>query len=126
MPPASRNHRVPTGHDTPTTSDASTVVTPVAIRRQNWRCTTLEGSGRPGERIAGRSARSARHCRRTPSGTSLVFLVQSAVTTPHTSKVEVLRRPVESALHALVGVGNDPGGVVAGVCPGPQAHLEGV
>lgn len=32
------------------------------------------GSGRPGERIAGRSALSARRCRRAPSGTSLVFL----------------------------------------------------
>lgn len=83
MPPAWRNQRVPTGHDTPTANDASTVVTPVAINLQNCRCTAREGSGRPGERIAGRSARSARHCRRAPSGTSLVFLLQSAVATTH-------------------------------------------
>ncbi|MET7782498.1 DUF1275 family protein, partial [Streptomyces sp. NPDC005388] len=36
-------------------------------------------------------------------GTSLVFKLQSAVATPHTSEIRVLRRPVESTLHlALV------------------------
>src|SRR5660398_310498 len=68
MPPAWRNHRDATGHDTPTPLDASTVVTPDAISRQNSRCTAREGSGRPGERIGGRNARSAAHCRRAPSG----------------------------------------------------------
>ena len=48
------------------------------------RCTAREGSGRPGERIGGRNARSARHCRRAPSGTSLVFLIQSALATVET------------------------------------------
>jgi hypothetical protein len=38
-----------------------------SISLQTCRCTTRDGSGRPGERIAGRSARSARHCRRAPS-----------------------------------------------------------
>ena len=81
MPPAWRNQRVPTGTDTPTPTAASAEATPVAINFQNCRCTAREGSGRPGERIAGRSARSARHCRRAPSGISLVFLLQSAVAT---------------------------------------------
>ena len=81
MPPAWRNQRVPTGTDTPTSSAASAEVIPVAIRRQNCRCTAREGSGRPGDRIGGRNARSARHCRRAPSGTSLVFAAQSFVAT---------------------------------------------
>lgn len=72
-----RNHRAPTGTDTPTFSAASAEVMPVAISRQNSRCTARDGSGRPGERIGGRNARSARHCRRTPSGTSIVFAIQS-------------------------------------------------
>jgi hypothetical protein len=70
IPPAWRNHRVPTGTDTPTPADASTVVTPVAISRQNSRCTARDGSGRPGERIGGRNARSAAHCRLESTGAS--------------------------------------------------------
>ena len=81
IPPAWRNQRAPTGTDTPTFSAASAEVMPVAIRHQNCRCTAREGSGRPGERIGGRNARSARHCRRAPSGTSLVFAAQSLVAT---------------------------------------------
>ena len=53
---------------------ASTVVIPIAIRRQNSRCTARDGSGRPGERIGGRSARSAAHCLRAPSGTRSNFV----------------------------------------------------
>jgi len=78
---------------------------PVAIRRQDWRCTARDGVGEPGERIAGRNARSARHCRRASSGTSLVFLLQSAVATvEHLHYLEVLRRPVESTLDSMIGM----------------------
>ena len=52
MPPAWRNQRDPTGTDTPTFRAASAEVMPVAIRRQNCRCTAREGSGRPGGRLA--------------------------------------------------------------------------
>src|SRR5579875_3893952 len=62
--------RAPTGPDTPTPSEAPAVVIPPAISRQNSRCTAREGSGRPGERIGGRKARSAAHCRRAPAGGS--------------------------------------------------------
>lgn len=81
-PPAWRNHRAPTGHGTPTATDASTVVTPVAMTRRRWRCTARDDCGRPGERIGGRNARSARHCRRAPSGTSLVFILQCSLARP--------------------------------------------
>lgn len=47
IPPAWRNHRVPTGVDTPTLAAASSVVTPSAINRQKARCTARDGSGRP-------------------------------------------------------------------------------
>ncbi|WP_256762732.1 hypothetical protein [Luteococcus japonicus] len=61
MPPAWRNHREATGIDTPTTSAASAVEIPVAMRRQKSRCTVRDGCGLPGENIAGRKALSARH-----------------------------------------------------------------
>jgi hypothetical protein len=56
MPPAWRNQREPTGADTPISRAASSVRWPCAISRQNARSTCLAGIGRPGERIAGRSA----------------------------------------------------------------------
>src|SRR4051812_36058362 len=40
--------------------------------------------------------------------------------------IKVLRRPVESALDAPVRVVDEPVDGLAGVLPGPQAHLEGV
>ncbi|MEV7102225.1 hypothetical protein AB0M90_12465, partial [Micrococcus luteus] len=70
----------------------------MAITRQNWRWTSREGCGLPGERIGARKARSALHCRRVPSGTSLIFLAQSLLAIAHTSSdsERVLRRPIES------------------------------
>ena len=65
---------------------------PVAISRQNSRCTARDGSGRPGDRIAGRNARSAAHCLRAPSGTRPSFVLPPIAT----SVIKVLRRPVES------------------------------
>ena len=62
----------------------------------------------PGERIGGRNARSARHCRRAPSRTSLVFLLHSAVAiVEHLQYLRVLRRPVESTLNAEIGVSDE-------------------
>lgn len=68
--PAGRNHLDATGVDTPTSAPAASLVRPWAINRQNARWTARDGSGRPGERIAGRNARSAAHCRRPPGDQS--------------------------------------------------------
>jgi hypothetical protein len=61
IPPHSRNHRVPTGCDTPAISAASSLEHPRAIASQNGRrrdrCNT---GGRPGDRIFARPARSDR------------------------------------------------------------------
>src|SRR5690606_8967276 len=127
MPPAWRNQRLPTGTDTPTFSAASAVLMPLAIRRQNCRCTAREGSGRPGERIGGRNARSARHWRRAPSGTSIVFADQYFVAILNTSTVKVLRRPVESADAARVSVMREPGEPGDALASaGPEGHVEAV
>src|SRR5664280_1864974 len=88
MPPPCRNHRDPTGPDTPTASAAASLVNPSPIRRQNARSTSRRGHGRPGDLNLGRTARSAICCRRT-----ITHL-----------QIKVLRRPVESALTAPVGV----------------------
>ncbi|GAA4373528.1 hypothetical protein GCM10023152_15510 [Agromyces bauzanensis] len=50
-------------------------MTPDAIRRQKSRCTARDGSGRPGERIGGRNARSADHCRLAPAGASGIYFL---------------------------------------------------
>src|SRR3954453_1308051 len=77
IPPACRNQRIPTGADTPTSAAASTVVVPDAIRRQNSRCTALDGSGRPGERLGAANPPFAAPCRPAPAGASGVgFLVR--------------------------------------------------
>nr|WP_311557496.1 hypothetical protein [Pseudonocardia sp. DSM 45834] len=54
MPPRSRNHREPTGPDTPHATAASSLVSPSAIFRQKARSTSRRIGGRPGDRIAGR------------------------------------------------------------------------
>src|SRR4051794_10042385 len=94
MPPPWRNHRDPTGPDTPTAVAASSLETPVAISRQNLRSTSRGGEGRPGDRIAGRPV----CCAVRPVGHAI----------DHTSIIEVLRRPRESAGRASVGVEDDP------------------
>jgi len=50
--------------DTPTTAAASSLVRPWAICRQNSRSTCRRGGGLPGDRNAGRIARSASRCLR--------------------------------------------------------------
>src|SRR3954467_3288545 len=87
MPPAFRNHLVPTGCDTPASSAASSLLSPVAIARQNLICSSRPAAGgRPGE---GNGARPDRADRR--------FRMLIA-----TSNFRVLRRPLESALSTMV------------------------
>jgi putative transposase len=82
IPPASRNHLVPTGCDTPALIAAASLLIPVAINVQNsCRSLRVVTGGRPGDRNGGRPHRSDRRFR-MPIATSFV---------------EVLRRPVESA-----------------------------
>src|SRR5712664_2454784 len=85
MPPASRNHRVPTAGDTPAPTAASSLERPVAIAAQNQRRSSCRPTeGRPGERSVARPVPSERRLRvviATPSGA-------------------VLRRPVESTQYA--------------------------
>lgn len=82
MPPASRNHRVPTACDTPTPIAASPLARPVAIAAQN-RCRSSRPAtdGRPGDRNGGRPSLS--------SGRFSPIIP--------TSSNQVLRRRVESA-----------------------------
>src|SRR5215210_1390048 len=93
MPPAPRNHRAPTAGDTPAPTAASSLEHPAAIAAQNrWRSSRRAAVGRPGDRNALRPDRSERRFR--------VFIA--------TSSGEVLRRPLESALHAAVRMMNEP------------------
>src|SRR5215216_4249474 len=82
MPPRCRNQRHPTADATPTAAAASSVVTPVAITRQNARSTSRRCAGAPGDFIGDRPVNSFIH----PAGLPI-----------DTSKIRVLRRPVESA-----------------------------
>src|SRR5215203_2800326 len=82
MPPRCRNHRHPTADATPTASAAASVVTPVAITRQNARSTSRRCAGAPGDFIGDRPVNAFIH----PAGLP--------INTPNTW---MLRRPVESA-----------------------------
>src|SRR3954451_12451437 len=85
MPPASRNHRAPTAGDTPARSAASSLDRPAAIAVQNRRRSSRRATpGRPSERDTPRPDRSERRLRVPIANPS----------------VEVLRRPLESALDA--------------------------
>ena len=87
MPPAFRNNLVPTGWDTPASSAASSLLSPVAIARQNLFCSSRPATGgRPGD---GNEARPDRVDRRLA-----MFIA--------TSNFRVLRRPFESAQYASV------------------------
>ena len=82
MPPRSRNHRLPAACDTPTAVAASSLVTPLAISRQNNRSTSRRSDGAPGDFIADLPVNAFIH----PAGLPI-----------NTSVIEVLRRPIESA-----------------------------
>src|SRR6185295_8970159 len=87
MPPASRNHLVPTACDTPASTAAASLAMPAAIAAQNRRRSSRPATGgRPGDRNGARPDRSERRFR---------ILIA-------TSFVEVLRRPLESARFAVV------------------------
>jgi hypothetical protein len=90
MPPRSRNHRDPTGPDTPHATAASSLVKPSAILRQNARSTSRRIGGRPGDRIAGRPVNVRIH----PAGRPM-----------NTSTIKVLRRPVESTQYTSIDFG---------------------
>src|SRR5215213_2106987 len=108
-PPACRNHRTPTADDTPISSAASSELAPCAIAAQNWTRSCRQATvGRPGDGICPRYSCTAR-CR-------------SRIVAINTSIDKVLRRPVESALAAVVGVTDQAG------CRLPLAdgHVEGV
>ena len=54
IPPASRNHLVPTGCDIPAWIAASSLLIPVAINAQNsCRSRRVDAGGRPGDRNGG-------------------------------------------------------------------------
>jgi hypothetical protein len=86
MPPAFRNHLVPTGCDTPASTAASSLLIPAAIASQNRRRSSRPATGgRPGDGNGARPDRSDRRFR---------MLIA-------TFSFRVLRRPFEFALVAL-------------------------
>src|SRR3954467_13384526 len=89
MPPAFRNHRAPTAWGTPAEAAASSLDTPAATAAQNsLRSSRPATGGRPGDGKSLRPDRSDRRFR--------LFIA--------TSSTQVLRRPLESALHPAVAV----------------------
>src|SRR5688572_27576143 len=95
MPPCSRNHLVPTTGDTPAILAASSLEQPATIAFQNGRRSArCKTGGRPGDRSFARPVR-----------------LSLALTA--TSNREVLRRPIEFALAALVAVVNQARGRTA-------------
>src|SRR5262249_16249532 len=106
MPPRSRNQRTPTGPDTPPAIAASSLDSPSPTFTQNPPSTPRRTGGRPGDHIAGRPVRVAIHPGRLP--------IQHL-------RREVLRRPVESTLAALIGVVNHLAGPAL-----PDGHVQGV
>src|SRR4029079_2149661 len=85
IPPACRNHRDPTGADTPHATAASSPVSPASICTQNARSRSRRTGGRPGDRITARPV----HAAAQPGGRPI----------ESTSISEVLRPPVEPALY---------------------------
>jgi hypothetical protein len=96
MPPPWRNQRPPTACDTPTTAAASSGNSPFAISIQNERSTSRRCRGAPGDFIGDRPVNDVIH----PAGLPI-----------NTSIIKVLRRPVESALGAVVAVDHDAFGL---------------
>jgi putative transposase len=87
MPPAFRNHLVPTGCDTPAATAASSLLIPVAIASQNRRRSSRPAiGGRPGDGSGARPDRSDRRFR---------MLIT-------TSSFRVLRRPFESVQYCSI------------------------
>src|SRR6478735_11462 len=91
IPPACRNHRDPTGLDTPHATAASSLVSPRAICTQNARSRSRRTGGRPGDSITARPVNAAAQ----PGGRPI----------ESTSIVEVLRPPVEPGQYTSVRFG---------------------
>src|SRR5215218_4539218 len=91
MPPRCRNQRHPTADATPTAAAAASVVTPVAITRQNARSTSRRCAGAPGDFIGDRPVNAFIH----PAGLPI-----------NTPTITVLRRPVESAQYTSWAFGS--------------------
>lgn len=88
IPPACRNHRDPTGLDTPHATAASSLVSPRAICTQNARSRSRRTGGRPGDSITARPVNAAAQ----PGGRPI----------ESTSIVEVLRPPVEPGQYTSI------------------------
>jgi hypothetical protein len=97
---------VPTTVETPTAAAAASLVTPVAISRQNSRSISLRCEGAPGDFIGDRPVNS---------------VIQPAGLPIDTSMIEVLRRPIEFALNAPVRMMDESFEVVAAR---EDSHLE--
>ena len=91
IPPACRNHRDPTGADTPHATAASSLVSPAAICTQNARSRSRRTGGRPDDRITAHPVNAAAQ----PGGRPI----------ESTSIVEVLRPPVEPGQYTSVRFG---------------------
>src|SRR6478735_7100758 len=91
IPPACRNHRDPTGPDTPHATAASSLVSPRAICTQNARSRSRRTGGRPGDSITARPVNAAAQ----PGGRPI----------ESTSIVEVLRPPVEPGQYTSIRFG---------------------
>ena len=87
IPPRSRNQREPAACDAPTAIAASSLVRPLAISRQNARSTSRRRDGAPGDFIADLPVNAFIH----PAGRPT-----------HTSTLEVLRGPLESAQYLAI------------------------
>lgn len=110
MPPAFRNHLVPTGCDTPAATAASSLLMPTAIAHQNrLRSSRPATGGRPGDRNGARPDRSDRRFR---------MLIA-------TSKSRVLRRPFESALNPAVGMMDEAPGYGLAISDRHVESLDG-
>ena len=88
MPPPFRNHRDPTGPETPHAIAASPLLKPSATLSQNARSTSRRAGGLPGDRIAGRPVLVVIHPAGRPINTPLL--------------IGVLRRPPESAQYLAI------------------------
>src|SRR3954469_23425398 len=87
MPPAFRNHLVPTAGDTSASTAASSLAMPAAIAAQNRRRSSRPAAGgRPGDGNGARPDQSERRFRMPIA----------------TSSLKVLRRPLEAALDGAV------------------------
>jgi hypothetical protein len=87
MPPAFRNHLVPTAFDTPASTAVFSLVIPATIVAQNSRRSSRPATGgRPGDDNGARPDRSERR---------LVLFIA-------TSFVKVLRRPLEFAQYISI------------------------